>query len=75
LEIALFGMWLVPGAAMVTAAAARNTWSKSVDPDRFERDRARARYLEFRRHHDAELSPTSYRKMAADWDIRDNREY
>lgn len=74
LEILLFGIWLLPGAVMVIATAARNTWVRLVDHDRFERDHARASYAEFRRH-PAELSPALYRKTSEDWDFRKNREY
>lgn len=72
-DMVLFGMWLVPGAAMVTAIAARNTWVRLVHPERFARDQARARYPEV--GHPAALSPALRRKMTADWDFRSTREY
>jgi hypothetical protein len=72
-ETVLFGLSLVPGAVMVTAIAVRNTWIRLRHPERFERNRARARYPEFR--HPAEVSPELRAKMRADWDIRGTIEY
>jgi hypothetical protein len=43
LDVALFGMWVLPGALMLTAGAAWNSWIRCTDPARFRRDQTRAR--------------------------------
>ena len=45
-HLIFFGVWVLPGALMLTAAAARNSWVRLTDPARFKRDRTRARQSE-----------------------------
>ena len=43
LEVALFALWVLPGALILTAIAIRNSWMRLTDPARFKRDRARGK--------------------------------
>jgi hypothetical protein len=45
-DLLLFGVWVLPGALMLTAVAARNSWIRLRNPARFKRDRTRARHSE-----------------------------
>jgi hypothetical protein len=45
-QLILFGVWVLPGALLLTTVASRNSWIRLTDPARFKRDRRRARHSE-----------------------------
>jgi hypothetical protein len=45
-HLVFFGVWVLPGALMLTTIAARNSCMRLTDPARFKRDRERAHHSE-----------------------------